>query len=148
MYKVKISKQIFVTHLTAFWFLSNLHLFIRTILPVTSKAVISLSTQCSSRGEHDSCVQICDDTTDGARGIDAGLCAAGAGLERRENEGDLLADTAGVVLELAASVAVLGVTLNLPSILYQLHTALTQVLHRGADTVGNLHRHRKNTDCQ
>ena len=115
---------------------------------MTGKAVISFSTQCSSRGEHDSCVQICDDTTDSARGINTGLCAAGAGLEGREDEGDLLADTAGVVLELAASVAVLVVTLNLPSILCQLHTALTQVLLRLADTFGNLHRHRKNTDCQ
>ena len=115
---------------------------------MTSKAVISLSTQCSSRGKHDSGVQICDDTTDSARGVDAGLCAAGAGLKGCEDEGDLLADTAGMVLELAASVAVLGVTLNLPSILYQLHAALPQVLHRGADTVGNLHRHRKNTVCQ
>ena len=115
---------------------------------MTGKAVISLSTQCAGRGEHDSGVQICDDTTDGARGVDASLCAAGAGLERREDEGDLLADAAGMVLELAASVAVLGVTLNLPSILYQLYTALPQVLHRGADTVGNLHRHRKNTVCQ
>ena len=110
---------------------------------MTSKAVISLSTQCSSRGKHDSGVQICNDTTDGTRGVDAGLCAAGAGLERREDKGDLLADAAGVVLELAPGVGVLGVTLNLPSILYQLHAALTQVLHRGADTVGNLHRHRK-----
>lgn len=115
---------------------------------MTSKAVISFSTQCSSGGKHDSCIQICNDTTDGACGIDAGLCAAGAGLERREDEGDLLADTAGVVLELAASVGVLGVTLNLPSILYQLHAALTQVLHCGADTIGNLHRHRKKTLCQ
>ena len=115
---------------------------------MTSKAVISLSTQCSSCGKHDSGVQICDDTTDGARGVDTSLCAAGAGLEGREDEGDLLADTTGVVLKLAPGVAVLGVTLNLPSILYQLHAALTQVLHRGADTVGNLHRHRKNTVCQ
>ena len=115
---------------------------------MTGKAVISLSTQCSGCGKHDSGVQICNDTTDGARGVDTGLCAAGAGLEGREDEGDLLADTAGVVLELAAGVAVLGVTLNLPSILYQLHAALTQVLHRGTDTVGNLHRHRKNTVCQ
>lgn len=110
---------------------------------MTGKAVISLSTQSSGRGKHDSGVQICDDTTDGARGVDTSLCAAGAGLECREDEGDLLADAAGVVLELAASVAVLGVTLNLPSILYQLHAALPQVLHCGADTVGNLHRHRK-----
>ena len=115
---------------------------------MTSKAVISFSTQCSSCGKHDSGVQICNDTTDSARGVDTSLCAAGAGLEGREDEGDLLADTAGVVLELAASVAVLGVTLNLPSILYQLYTALPQVLHRGADTVGNLHKHRKNTVCQ
>ena len=50
---------------------------------MTSKAVISLSTQCAGRGEHDSGVQIRDDTTDGACGVDAGLCAAGAGLKRR-----------------------------------------------------------------
>ena len=110
---------------------------------MTSKAVISLSTQSSSRGKHDGGVQICNDTTDGACGVDTSLCAAGAGLEGREDKGDLLADAAGVVLELAPGVGVLGVTLNLPSILYQLHAALTQVLHRGADTVGNLHRHRK-----
>ena len=111
---------------------------------MTSKAVISLSTQCSSRGKHDSGVQIRNDTTDSARCVDTSLCAAGAGLEGRKDKGDLLADTAGVVLELAASVGILGVTLNLPSILYQLHAALPQVLHRGTDTVGNLHRHRKN----
>ena len=115
---------------------------------MTSKAVISFSTQCSSCGKHDSGVQICNDTADGARGVDTSLCAAGAWLEGREDEGDLLADTTGMVLKLAPGVAVLGVTLNLPSILYQLHAALPQVLHCGADTVGNLHRHRKKPVCQ
>lgn len=112
----------------------------RRPLPVAGETVISLRTQSSGGGKHNGGVQISNDSTHSARRINTGLSTSGSGLERRKNKGYLLTDTPSVLLEVAASVLVVGVALDFAGVLYQLHTALTQVLDRRTDTVRNLQR--------
>lgn len=107
-------------------------------LPVAGKAIVAFRAECSCRGKHDGGVQICNDSADGTGGVDTGLGAAWAGLESCQDKGDLFTDTPRVVLKVSASESIMRVALNFPSILYQLHTAFTEILNSGTDSVCNL----------
>lgn len=57
--------------------------------PVVCEGLVILSVQSASSGEHDSGVQVCDDSRHGTGGSDAGLGAAVARLQGCQNVGDL-----------------------------------------------------------